>query len=167
MATSSTCPLSLASLPILLAILALLAAPCSASNVLFSGNTLTAGESLTQGSYTFIIQNDCNLVLYDSGKAVWASGTSGQGAGCRLDMQSDGNLVIYNRNNNPVWASNTNIGQGSYYLVLQSDRNAVIYATKGAIWATGTNIRGTADVVIISKNSTAHAVVADAAAGLN
>ncbi|XP_072967480.1 mannose-specific lectin-like [Typha angustifolia] len=163
MATITT-PLSLSSLLILTAILALLAPACSADNILYSGSSLYAGQSLTEGNYRFTMQTDCNLVLYDYGNPIWASQTSGRGSGCRLDMQRDGNLVVYDASNNARWASGTNRGNGNYVLVLQRDRNVVIYG--GALWSTGTNIRGTVDVVI-SKNSTAPIVDVDAVAEVN
>jgi hypothetical protein len=40
------------------------------------------------------MQADGNLVLYNkNGKALWASGTAGS-VGDRLEVQSDGNLVV-------------------------------------------------------------------------
>jgi len=52
-----------------------------------------------------VFQGDGNLVTYGGGRAIWASGTGGSGAGA-FAVQSDGNLVIY-RGSTPVWASNT------------------------------------------------------------
>ena len=55
-------------------------------------------------------------------------------------MQNDGNLVIYDRYQQPTWASNTYMkGTGPYKLVMQNDRNLVIYDCYGtAIWASNT-----------------------------
>nr|AAQ18904.1 mannose-binding lectin [Amaryllis minuta] len=112
-----------------------------AANVLQSGQQLGTGGSLDYAAYNFRMQADCNLVLYDNGNAVWASGTNGRGSGCTCRMQYDGNLVVYTNANRAVWASNTNRGTGSYQLILQRDRNVVIYDPSGrAIWATGTNV---------------------------
>ncbi|XP_072994862.1 mannose-specific lectin-like [Typha latifolia] len=163
MATITT-PLSLSSLLILAAILALLAPAWSANNVLYSGSSLYPGQSLTEENYSFSLQMDCNLVLYDSGNPIWESRTYGFGSGCRLDMQRDGNLVIYDAGNHAKWASRTNRRDGDYVLVLRKDRNVVIYG--GALWTTGTNFRGTVDVVIF-ENSTAPVVVVDAVAEVN
>ncbi|KAH7653305.1 alpha-D-mannose-specific plant lectins domain-containing protein [Dioscorea alata] len=112
---------------------------CMAKDILYSGESLNTGDYLTYENYKFIMQADCNLVLYENGKALWASGTNGRGTNCYLILQSDGNLVIYNIKDNAVWASNTNKGQGNYVLILQKDRNVVIYG--GALWATNTNKR--------------------------
>ncbi|KAH7692356.1 alpha-D-mannose-specific plant lectins domain-containing protein [Dioscorea alata] len=107
-----------------------------ANFILYSGESLRSGEAMHYASYTYIMQSDCNLVLYDNGNPIWASGTYARGTHCHVIMQSDGNLVIYDKNNNAVWASNTNMGQGNYVLILQKDRNVVIYG--GALWATNT-----------------------------
>nr|AAA33365.1 lectin [Hippeastrum sp.] len=87
------------------------------------------------------MQQDCNLVLYDVDKPIWASNTGGLAQGCHLSMQSDGNLVVYSPSGNrAIWASNTQGENGNYVCILQKDRNVVIYGT--ARWATGTNIHG-------------------------
>ncbi|KAM0953376.1 putative bulb-type lectin domain-containing protein [Dioscorea sansibarensis] len=134
--------------------LLLVASPlcCMADYILYSGETLRSGQALTYASYTFIMQTDCNLVLYDNGRALWASGTNGRGTNCRVTLQSDGNLVIYTSNNKAVWASNTNVGQNHYVLILQKDRNVVIYG--GALWATNTNNIGVSGGMFIESKAT-------------
>ncbi|MEH2420181.1 MAG: hypothetical protein V7K48_04335 [Nostoc sp.] len=59
-------------------------------------------------SYTYM-QSDCNLVNYTyNGTALWASSTNGKGYNnCRLQVQDDGNLVIYTGYNVPVWQTGT------------------------------------------------------------
>jgi hypothetical protein len=78
-------------------------------------------------------------------KEIWQTNTSSQ-SGAWMEMQSDGNLVIY-KGDQVLWASATG-GRGykGTKLVLQDDGNLVIYGEKGffsddenkAIWATGT-----------------------------
>jgi hypothetical protein len=51
------------------------------------------------------MQDDGNLVLYNSGNgAVWFSGTNGN-SHSYLTMQNDGNLVLYAANGNALWSS--------------------------------------------------------------
>jgi uncharacterized cupin superfamily protein len=45
------------------------------------------------GRFAAIMQYDGNFVVYDNGRAKWASGTVDKGD--RVAMQEDGNLVIY------------------------------------------------------------------------
>ena len=63
----------------------------------------------------FIMQTDGNLVLYDtSGQPHWASKTQGN-PGAFLNVQADGNLVVYRAGstsqtaNNSLWSSGTNV----------------------------------------------------------
>jgi hypothetical protein len=87
--------------------------------------------------YRFIYQGDGNLVLYDGGRPIWASGTAGRMAGVCI-MQGDGNLVIYTPGGHPGWASNT-AGHAGARLIAQDDGNTVIYLPSGQpIWATNT-----------------------------
>lgn len=122
------------------ALLCLLSSLCAADSILYSDSSLYTGQSLTYGSYYLTMQSDCNLVLYDSGRPVWATNTGGRGSNCRAAMQKDGNFVVYDGNNNAVWASGTNRGDGNYVLILQRDRNVVIYG--GSIWGSGSNAYG-------------------------
>ncbi|MEH2249217.1 hypothetical protein [Nostoc sp.] len=70
---------------------------------LWSSNTFNKPISYT------VIQSDCNLVNYTyNGTALWASSSNGKGYNnCRLQVQDDGNLVIYRGNNVPVWQTGT------------------------------------------------------------
>ncbi len=58
-----------------------------------------------------------------------------------VNFQTDGNLVIYDPNNNPLWASNTagqSCGQQNCTAVFQSDGNFVLYNNGKPYWATNT-----------------------------
>jgi hypothetical protein len=140
MASSSS---FLATLLVLSAALAILAPTCSASSYLLTGDVLYSDWSLEYGDYRLTMQADCNLVLYDHDSPVWSSKTYKKGDhSCRLDMQDDGNLVIYNTAlMAPIWASDSSRGRGGgkYVLVLQPDRNVVIYG--GAIWSAGSTTK--------------------------
>lgn len=103
------------------------------------GEVLNPDQSITSanGRYRFIYQGDGNLVLYDAGTPLWASGTDGRPVGVCI-MQDDGNLVIYARDGQPIWSSDTWQHPGSRLLV-QDDGNVVIYHPDGtAVWATNT-----------------------------
>nr|AAL07474.1 lectin GNA-1 [Galanthus nivalis] len=109
---------------------------CLSENILYSGETLPTGGFLSSGSFVFIMQEDCNLVLYNVDKPIWATNTGGLSSDCSLSMQNDGNLVVFTPSNKPIWASNTDGQNGNYVCILQKDRNVVIYGTNR--WATGT-----------------------------
>uniref|UniRef100_A0A671XZL8 Mannose-specific lectin-like n=2 Tax=Sparus aurata TaxID=8175 RepID=A0A671XZL8_SPAAU len=77
-------------------------------NALLKNEELQRGEHLVSnnGRWKAVFQDDANFVIYDDGKAVWASDTNGSG-GFRLRMQGDCNLVIYDRGAVAKWATNT------------------------------------------------------------
>ena len=97
------------------------------------------GERLEPGAYLLspnheyklIMQTDGNLVLYQSGTALWSSQTSGD-IGAYAVMQAEGNLVIY-KEGVAVWNSIT-WGFPGAYLKLQDDSNAVIYQSGHPVW---------------------------------
>jgi hypothetical protein len=95
--------------------------------------------------YSLSFQSDGNLVLSKRGansQVLWASGTDGQGN--KFSVQSDGNVVIYDRNNAPIWATNTS-GNSGAFLALQNDGNLVVYTqSRQPIFATNTS-RGQAN----------------------
>jgi GH25 family lysozyme M1 (1,4-beta-N-acetylmuramidase) len=100
---------------------------------------LTKGEGVhsCDGRFFFVHQGDGNVVLYDKGKATWASDTSGR-ATESLVMQSDGNLVLYAPNGHALWATGTH-GHPGAFLAIQEDGNSVIYTDRGQpLWSSHT-----------------------------
>lgn len=109
-------------------------------DLLLPGDILRPGDWLTSynGRYEFVYQGDGNLVLYDQGAALWASGTHGRSAGVVV-MQHDGNFVIYDAADMPIWTSQGTYGHEGAWLIVQDDGNVVIYSTSGdPLWATNT-----------------------------
>ncbi len=108
------------------------------SDKLYAGDILEAGTSIKSqnGKYVFKLQNDGNLVLYDStNKNLWVSNTAKT---VRAVMQNDGNFVIKDAGNIAKWATNSNGNPGAY-LIVQNDGNVVIYNKAGtAVWSTNT-----------------------------
>lgn len=94
------------------------------------------------GMYQFEFQTDGNLVLTRAdGAVLWASGTEGR-RGFRLQLQEDGNMVLYGRRG-AVWSTNTNgraSGRG-LYLRLQDDGNLVLSFRRQPLWSTQTQGR--------------------------
>merc|ERR1711924_111120 len=112
--------------------------PPSGSDTLNCGDMQPNSKLVSNnGQYEFSFQGDCNLVVYSSGEAIWASDTNGHGDS-RLSLQGDGNLVIYN-GGNAIWASDTNGKASNPHLVMQDDGNCVMYEGSRAIWCTRTD----------------------------
>ncbi|ROP30453.1 NBR1-Ig-like domain-containing protein [Couchioplanes caeruleus] len=110
-------------------------------SVLYPGERLHPGEQLTSGNgrYVLVMQGDGNLVEYDAGRPVWASGTNGR-SGAVLEAQQDGNFVVYAPGHVAVWSTGTSGRPGSV-LRIQDDRNVVVYAPGNlAAWASQTGV---------------------------
>jgi hypothetical protein len=106
---------------------------------LTANQQLDSNQSLysCNGEFDLIMQSDGNLVLYQGGTPLWASGTVGSGADEAI-MQGDGNFVVYTSSGSAPWASGT-AGNSGAYLDVQNDANVVIYSSSGAaLWSTGT-----------------------------
>ncbi|ERN09394.1 mannose-specific lectin [Amborella trichopoda] len=117
-----------------------LATLSNGEDTMFNGEKLLANQFLENDPYKFIMQSDCNLVLYkkqsnNNNKALWASGTNGHGSSCTLLLQNSGNLVISD-GSDAIWTSKSSRGPNTYRLVVQDDGNVVTYG--GATWATNT-----------------------------
>ena len=158
-----------------------------------AGRTLVSPD----GRYTLAMQTDGNLVVYGPTGATWATGTfmpysyatlqtngnlavldrtdgsvvwttNTTGAGAHLEMQNDGNLVLYSGSGAALWDSMGCAGKvdsrpaptktvlvalaggqdifapnRAYRLVMQADGNLVSYDASGRVmWATGTFTAG-------------------------
>lgn len=126
--------------------------PVLNTDTLKVGDSLQANQQIAcDGVTLFIMQDDGNLVLYqtnadtgaDGNVVLWATGTTESGdSGIHLDFQGDGNVVLYadkrpSQPTNPVlWATNTS---SAVELVAQCDCNVVLRDASGnSLWATNT-----------------------------
>jgi hypothetical protein len=87
-------------------------------------DTLAPGESLLPGQFLQLADGRFTLI-----------------------MQSDGNLVLYNKVERALWDSGT-VGQAVSQTIMQTDGNLVIYGPAGALWSTGTDGWGGAYLTI-------------------
>jgi hypothetical protein len=110
------------------------------TDLMLPGDVLRPGEGVrsNDGRFEFVYQGDGNLVLYQQGIAIWASGTNGWNPGLVI-MQHDGNFVMYDANSTPIWSSSGSLGYEGAWLIVQDDGNVVIYSGEGIpLWDTGT-----------------------------
>ncbi|TXH77429.1 MAG: peptidase S8, partial [Lysobacteraceae bacterium] len=116
--------------------------PPPGCGIMASGTSLPTGGSVTScdGRFTFVIQGDGNLVLYQAGVgALWANHV--YGSGHTLHMQGDGNLVVYNNIGQARWHTVT-YGNPGAFLAVQNDGNVVVYSAAGRpLWASNTCCR--------------------------
>ncbi|KAG0463784.1 hypothetical protein HPP92_019853 [Vanilla planifolia] len=121
-----TSSLLLSSLLLLLLVL-LQSSPSAANegNVLLTGDILSTDSQLSNSKAVFVIQNDCNLVLYNGGKGFQAN-THGAGVNCSLTLNELGQLVIKSGDGTVVWATPEG-PLGRYAAVLLPDGEVGIF----------------------------------------
>ncbi|KAH0465987.1 hypothetical protein IEQ34_006090 [Dendrobium chrysotoxum] len=132
-----------------LSLLVTLALGQNSTNYLLSGERLNTNQYLIEGNTKFIIQNDCDLVLYKSQVLVWHSNTTNEGSGCYLIFQPNGKLVIFDNKNEVVWDTTSIREIGNYILTLNRGHNVVIYGPK--VWDNENNTIGSDDVVVATS----------------
>ena len=111
------------------------------SDRLLSGQRLLIGNAIdsVDGRFNMILQNDGNLVLSYVPQRVplWSSNTQGYLNIVDVLMQTDGNLVLRDNNNNSFWESNTS--STGAILILHDNGNAAIHDINNAtLWETKT-----------------------------
>jgi hypothetical protein len=89
------------------------------------GDYLSPGNVLTSENqtYSFTLQADSNICLYQSTTGLWCAMTEGKGI-TKLIMQADGNLVGYDSGGHVQWASHTSGNSGAWLTV--SDEGEVV-----------------------------------------
>ncbi|KAK5657001.1 hypothetical protein OQA88_3524 [Cercophora sp. LCS_1] len=110
-------------------------------NTLGNGEWLKVGESLwsEDGSVEFKMQGDGKIAVYWGGKCQYQSSREQRNDIKGIQMQPDGNLVMYNNSDKAVWHTDTAspIGDSTVVCSVQNDGNVVLY--KGtSVWATST-----------------------------
>ncbi|MQL91919.1 hypothetical protein Taro_024537 [Colocasia esculenta] len=109
------------------------------NNLLFSGQVVYGDGWLTTENFQFVMQLDCNLVLY-GGTYGWQSNTHGNGENCFLRLNHEGELIIKDGDNNKIiWSSHSSSELGKYVLILRDDGLVVIYGP--AIWETRSPVK--------------------------
>jgi hypothetical protein len=115
---------------------------CGAANaaILNQGGVMKIGQVLysDNGKYGAFMQGDGNFVIYriQDMKAMWSTQTDGKG-GTFIQMQFDGNFVMYNAANQPIWYTGTN-GQGpAYFTVSEFGQGLVLNAL--VVWSANTS----------------------------
>nr|XP_029122603.1 mannose-specific lectin 2-like isoform X2 [Elaeis guineensis] len=154
-------------LVILSSILILLTSPSTANegNVLGTGDVLTTDSQLSYLDNSFVMQGDCNLVLYNYKGNGFQSNTHGEGVNCTLTLNDHGQFIIKSADGSTVWTTPPGPKKGNYSAVLRPDGEilydnsklatrdytfimkddcnlALIKAAQGVIWETGTKGKG-------------------------
>jgi hypothetical protein len=87
-------------------------------------------------NYRACLQYDAKLVIYSmKNDIIWSTPVLGGTQPYRLEMQSDGNVVVYDgqskpifaSGNDPVWEEKRRHSTGPYSLIMQDDGNFVAY----------------------------------------
>jgi hypothetical protein len=117
---------------------------------IYAHQRLSPGDILesSNGEYHLTYQTDGNLVIYQNGNALWATGTNttDNDAG-HCDFRK-GNFVMLNSSGNQVWSTGlTGSCAGNSagnYLAMQDDGNLVLFKSPGVPLWTAKNAEGTA-----------------------
>jgi len=79
-------------------------------NYLFYGAKLDREEYICYDNQRFGMTRGGDLVFYDDGELIWSKNTGEDGAKY-LEMKSDGDLVVYDGDDDRVWATGTTSGE--------------------------------------------------------
>lgn len=118
--------------------------PQSGCSVFHSHTYLAPGRSIQAcdgAPFQLTHQQDGNVVLRrtDTGQALWSTGTRGRSTG-NLNMQADGNLVLYSPTGTAIWNSGTHGNPGAFAFV-HGDGNFRIHRPNlQPIWSTNTTV---------------------------
>jgi hypothetical protein len=98
-----------------------------------------AGQTLTSPNGAFRLEMQSDGNLVIYGPGGAVLRSWGQHGGrTTFNMQTDGNLVLYN-NGRPAWAADTNGRGGNGRVVMQDDGNLVLYFGGAPAWSSETN----------------------------
>ncbi|KAK8960120.1 Mannose-specific lectin 2 [Platanthera guangdongensis] len=127
-------PRALIAISLLSLLLLLLPCPSAANegNILATGDVLPVDGQLSYAGSVFVIQDDCNLVLYNNANG-FQSNTHGFGTNCTLTVSDHGELVIKTGTGGKVWSSPGGSKKGNYAAILAPDGQVSVFGP--SIWS--------------------------------
>eukprot|EP00960_Hanusia_phi_P075856 768475-Hanusia_phi.AAC.8 len=123
--------------------------PSEAGANLRSGSGICSSQLLSDnGLYLLMVQESGNVELHEMesststasliGPLVWSTQTAGDGQGpYRFDLQTDGNVVLYDYNRNVIWTVGV-VGWGEGAVRVSNDGNLLLSWENGNTWKGGT-----------------------------
>jgi hypothetical protein len=133
---------------------------------LLANEGLLVGQSIStlDSNYSLTLQTDSNLVLTAPQGAIWSAEITYERNAFDAVMQSDGNFVVRDINNNTLWASGTSLFPGAMLVIV--DGGFVIFnaqnrslITVGQITPTVTLIRTTTIFTTATSRSSVTSMV--------
>jgi hypothetical protein len=145
--------------------------------VLYGPGNAVLWAANVSGAKKFVLQDDGNIVIYDGASVKWSPNTYlgnapnddaryhgdnlehdevlSQGHYCLctesghyLIHQTDGNVVLYNKDDKALWATNT-CGQASAKFIFQGDGNVVLYGPGNEVlWSPNIHGQGGAKFLV-------------------
>ena len=112
-------------------------------NVLFSGQVLYDNGKLSDNGYSFIMTEDCELLLQKTGGEIsWRTWTKGNGQNCFARLGYRGELAVKDDAYTTVWSNGAaeDAPVGEYVLVMQQNGAAIIYGPE--VWSTADSKSG-------------------------
>lgn len=100
-------------------------------NALFSGQIMYNNGRLHTGVYELVMQDDCNLVMYNGG---FMTNTHGNGKNCFLRLDHTGGLTILDDSYNTVWKDDGLRGPHGHYVALLQE-NGKFVVRGPAVWS--------------------------------
>ena len=112
----------------------------AACGVLEAGEGLARGESLAScdGHGSLAMSDDGNLTLSRDGAVVWTSETDG--AGTSAVLEDDGELVVFDSDNEPVFTTQTS-GFSDAHAELAGDGLAVVADDGTPLWSSTAGVQ--------------------------
>ncbi|HET7429356.1 MAG TPA: hypothetical protein VFJ66_07875 [Gaiellales bacterium] len=121
------------------------------TDTLYAGQRLTSGQRITSpnGQYYATLASDGDFAVFGPGDVkVWSAGTYGYSyqsgkntvtvnPGTEVDMQPDGNLVVYasGKNGLEVRCQTHTAGSNANYLIVQDNGDLGLYYGPGRVWS--------------------------------
>jgi hypothetical protein len=104
-------------------------------------NVGVSTTSLSNCSFSALLQSDGNFVISRGSAAIWSTKTSNR-TGAKLSFQGDGNLVLYDSALKPIWNSGTSNNGGTGLLLSTNGVLAIVNGSGNVLWSSGSGVSG-------------------------
>lgn len=106
-----------------------------ADSVMWTNDVAPIGTTIANGAHELVLEESCNLVLYNGGAKAWETNTTDKFRSCYVNLEGTGEFMLKYMGGDVLWRTGKTTGRygEEFVLILSSDGKLAVYGP--SIWS--------------------------------